>query len=68
MPTTRERTSTSIPGKNTGENFFSVDFHTGGPFNTVGRGFYRMDHRSLFTQPTVDPQALSGSLSDFRST
>ena len=52
--------------ENTGENFFSVDFHTGGAFNTVGRGFYRMDHRSLFTQPTVDPQALSGSLSDFR--
>ena len=52
--------------ENTGENFFSVDFHTGGAFNTVGCGFYRMDHRSLFTQPTVDPQALSGSLSDFR--
>lgn len=52
--------------ENTGENFFSVDFHTGGAFNTVGRDFYRMDHRSLFTQPGVDPRAMSGSLSDFR--
>ena len=52
--------------ENTGENFFSVDFHTGGAFNTLGRDFYRMDHRSLFTQPSVDPRALSGSLFDFR--
>ena len=52
--------------ENTGEPFFSVDFHLGGQFNTVGRGFYRMDHRSLFTQPSVDPRALSGSLADFR--
>ena len=52
--------------ENTGEDFLSVDFHTGGAFNTVGRGFCRMDHRSLFTQPKVDPQAMSGSLSDFR--
>ena len=50
----------------TGDNFFSVDFHTGGAFNTIGRDFYRMDHRSLFTQPKVDPRAMSGSLSDFR--
>ena len=52
--------------ENTGDDFFAVDFHTGGAFNTVGRDFYRMDHRSLFTQPSVDPRAMSGSLSDFR--
>ena len=52
--------------ENTGEPFFSVDFHLGGQFNTVGRDFYRMDHRSLFTQPAVDRRALTGSLADFR--
>ena len=52
--------------ENTGEPFFSVDFHLGGQFNTVGRDFYRMDHRSLFTQPSVDRRALAGSLADFR--
>lgn len=52
--------------ENTGEPFFSVDFHLGGQFNTVGRDFYRMDHRSLFAQPAVDRRALTGSLADFR--
>lgn len=52
--------------EHTGEDFFTVDFHVGGALNTIGRDFYRMDHRSLFTQPGVDPRAMSGSLSDFR--
>lgn len=52
--------------ENSGENFFSVDFHAGGRFNTLGRDFYRMDHRSLFTQPAVDGRALSSSLPEFR--
>lgn len=34
-----------------GENFFTAGFSVGGRFNTLGRSFYRMDHRSLFTRP-----------------
>ena len=50
-----------------GDDFFTVDFHTGGQANTIGRDFYRMDHRSLFTQPKVDPAALTMDKQDFRS-
>ncbi len=53
--------------ENTGGDFFTVDFHTGGAFNTVGRDFYRMDHRSLFTRPGVDAHALTCPLADFRN-
>lgn len=52
--------------ENSGENFFSANFHMGGQFNTLGRDFYRMDHRSLFTQPAVEGKALSSSLPEFR--
>ncbi|WP_290540352.1 TonB-dependent receptor [Alistipes sp.] len=52
--------------ENSGDDFFTVDFHAGGQFNTLGGDFYRMDHRSLFTQPAVDGKALSSSLSEFR--
>lgn len=52
---------------NMGDDFFTVDFHTGGQANTIGRDFYRMDHRSLFTQPKVDPAALTMDKQDFRS-
>ena len=52
---------------NMGDDFFTVDFHTGGQANTIGRDFYRMDHRSLFTQPKVDPTALTMDKQDFRS-
>ena len=51
---------------NMGDDFFTVDFHTGGRANTLGRDFYRMDHRSLFTQPAVDPAALTMEKQDFR--
>lgn len=51
---------------NMGSDFFSVDFHTGGRANTIGRDFYRMDHRSLFAQPAVDPAALTMEKQDFR--
>lgn len=52
--------------EHTAENFFTVDFSVGGALNTLGRDFFRMDHRSLFTQPGVDPRAMQGPLSDFR--
>ena len=52
---------------NMGDDFFTVDFHTGGQANTIGRDFYRMDHRSLFTQPKVDPAALTMDKQDFPS-
>ena len=52
---------------NMGDDFFTVDFHTGGQANTIGRDFYRMDHRSLFTQPKVDPAALTMDKQDFLS-
>lgn len=52
---------------NMGDDFFTVDFHTGGQANTIGRDFYRMDHRSLFTQPKVDPATLTMDKQDFRS-
>ncbi len=51
---------------NMGDDFFTVDFHTGGRANTLGRDFYRMDHRSLFSQPAVDPAALTMEKQDFR--
>lgn len=49
-----------------GENFFTAGFSVGGRFNTLGRSFYRMDHRSLFTRPGVDARAMSCSLSEYR--
>ena len=51
---------------NTGDDFFRISVDAGGLFNTVGRDFYRMDHRSLFTQPKVDPRAMSAGLQEFR--
>lgn len=53
--------------ENAGKDFFSVDLKVGGKFNTLGRDFYRMDHRSLFTQSKVDPYAVSSNLSEFRN-
>lgn len=52
--------------ENIGEEFFTADFHVGGRLNTLGQTFYRMDHRSLFTQPGVDARAMNGSLAEFR--
>ena len=49
-----------------GENFFSAGLSVGGHFNTLGRSFYRMDHRSLFSRPEVDARAMSCSLAEYR--
>ena len=50
----------------TGEDFVSLSFNTGGKFNTIGGDFYRMDRAgSLFKTPSIDPNALDMELSDF---
>ena len=50
----------------TGEDFVSLSFNTGGKFNTIGGDFYRMDRAgSLFKTPSIDPNALDMEL--FRS-
>ena len=47
------------------ENFFNVSFSTGGYFHTLGSSFYRMDGRSLFTTPRLDPTAENISYVDY---
>ena len=47
------------------ENFFNVSFSTGGYFHTLGSCFYRMDGRSLFTTPRIDPTAENISYGDY---
>ena len=47
------------------ENFFNVSFSTGGYFHTLGSSFYRMDGRSLFTTPRLDPTAENISYGDY---
>ena len=47
------------------ENFFNVSFSTGGYFHTLGSSFYRMDGRSLFTTPRIDPTAENISYGDY---
>lgn len=47
------------------ENFFNVSFSTGGYFHTMGSSFYRMDGRSLFTTPRLDPTAENISYGDY---
>ena len=47
------------------ENFFNVSFSTGGSFHTLGSSFYRMDGRSLFTTPRLDPTADNISYGDY---
>ena len=47
------------------ENFFNVSFSTGGSFHTLGSSFYRMDGRSLFTTPRLDPTAENISYGDY---
>ena len=48
-----------------GDNFFNVSFSTGGYFHTLGSSFYRMDGRSLFTTPRLDPTAENISYGDY---
>lgn len=47
------------------ENFFNVSFSTGGYFQTLDSSFYRMDGRSLFTTPRLDPTAENISYGDY---
>lgn len=50
----------------TGEDFFSISFNTGGKFNTLGREMYRMDHDgTLFKTPSLNSQLREMSLTDF---
>ena len=46
-------------------NFFNVSFSAGGYFRTLGDSFYRMDGRSLFTAPKLDPKAENIAYRDF---
>lgn len=50
----------------TGEDFFSVSFNTGGKFNTLGKEMYRMDHEgTLFKTPSLDSRLRDMELADF---
>lgn len=47
------------------EDFFNLSFSTGGYFHTLGRDFYRMDGKSLFLTPELDPKAETLPYSQF---
>lgn len=50
----------------TGEDFFSLSFNTGGKFNTLGKDTYRMDHDgTLFKTPSLDSKLRDMGLIDF---
>lgn len=50
----------------TGEDFFSLSFNTGGKFNTLGKDTYRMDHDgTLFKTPSLDNKLRDMELIDF---
>lgn len=50
----------------TGEDFFSLSFNTGGKFNTLGKDTYRMDHDgTLFKTPSLDSKLRDMELIDF---
>lgn len=50
----------------TGEDFFSLSFSTGGKFNTLGKDTYRMDHDgTLFKTPSLDSKIRNMKLIDF---
>lgn len=52
----------------TGEDFFSVSFNTGGKFNTLGKDMYRMDHDgTLFKTPSLDSRLRDMELADFEN-
>lgn len=46
-------------------DFFNLSFSTGGYFHTLGRDFYRMDGKSLFLTPELDPKAETLPYSQF---
>ena len=47
------------------EDFFNISFSTGGYFHTLTSDFYRMDGRSLFLTPSLDPAVRSMNSSEF---
>ena len=47
------------------EDFFNISFSTGGYFHTLSSDFYRMDGRSLFLTPSLDPAVRSMNSSEF---
>lgn len=50
----------------TGEDFFSLSFNTGGKFNTLGKDTYQMDRDgTLFKTPSLDNKLRDMSLVDF---
>lgn len=47
------------------DDFFGVSFSTGGYFGTIFRDFYKMDSRSLFASPRLDPEVENLKYSQF---
>lgn len=47
------------------EDFFNISFSSGGYFHTLTNGFYRMDGKSLFLTPRLDPAVRGMSSSEF---
>ena len=47
------------------EDFFNLSFSSGGYFHTLADDFYRMDGRSLFLTPRLDPAVREMSSSEF---
>ena len=47
------------------EDFFNISFSSGGYFHTLSSSFYRMDGKSLFLTPGLDPAVRSMSSSEF---
>ena len=47
------------------EDFFNLSFSSGGYFHTLAGDFYRMDGRSLFLTPRLDPAVREMSSSEF---
>lgn len=47
------------------EDFFNISFSSGGYFHTLSSNFYRMDGKSLFLTPGLDPAVRSMSSSEF---
>ncbi|MBO8480732.1 MAG: carboxypeptidase-like regulatory domain-containing protein, partial [Bacteroidetes bacterium] len=49
------------------EDFFNISFSTGGYFHTLTSDFYRMDGRSLFLTPSLDPTVRNMNSSEFEA-
>ena len=52
--------------ENTGKDFFSIGFNTGGRFNTLFQDFYKMDQQySLFRNPGINQKYIDMPKADF---